>query len=72
MDGQISMEEVIKQTTTGVADLLSTATTVLTTGVGSIWTLITSNVYMEFVVGVSIVAISIGIFKRLLGAARRT
>lgn len=73
MDGQISIEELITQeTAVTVASLLGDAVTTLTTGVSSVWTLITSNVWMEFVVGVSVVSISIGIFKRLLSAARRT
>ncbi len=48
-----------------MATFLSDAVTVLTSAIGSIWTLATSNPLIAFGVGVTVVGVAIGVFTSL-------
>lgn len=48
-----------------IATLLSDAVTVVTSAVGSVWTMATGNPLLAFGIGVSILGVGIGLFAGL-------
>lgn len=60
---QISIWEVINQDAVTVASLLTTATASITTAVGSVWDIMTGNVWLSFMVGASVLAVGFRFFR---------
>lgn len=53
-----------------VASLLSSATTTLTTGVGSVWTMMTGNPLTSLFVGAAVLSMGFAFFRKVKRAAR--
>lgn len=66
---QITIWEVLEQDAVTVASLLSEATTVLTSAVSSVWSIMTGNVWMQFLIGASILSIGFRFFRKAKKAA---
>lgn len=60
----------ILQTAVTAATLLSEATTIITSGIGSTWDIITSNPMLTIFAGSSLLAIGFRFFKKAKRAAR--
>lgn len=63
------MEGEVPATSTGMAEIVSGNTAVLTTLVTNVWTMITGNPLLAFGVCVSLVSIGIGLFRKLKRSA---
>lgn len=70
--GQITIEEVITtgSTVTDAAGLLTTATTVITTAMGSVWDLIVGNPLLVVYAGAGLLALGFRFFRRAKRVAR--
>ena len=53
-----------------VASLLSSATTTLTTGVSSVWTMMTGNPLTSLFVGAAVLSMGFAFFRKVKRAAR--
>lgn len=58
------------QTETGLATWLATASSLATTAVGDVWTIVTGNVWMQFLIGVSVLMIGFRFLRRGVRLAR--
>lgn len=69
--GQITIEELINTGTTVTASsLLTEATTVITTAMGSVWDLITGNPLLIVYAGAGLLALGFRFFRRAKKVAR--
>lgn len=55
---------------TGLADFLTTAGNLVVSAMGIVWNIITGNVILTAFVGVSLISIGFGIFRRAKSAAK--
>lgn len=68
---QITIWEGLDQDTAVTAlTMLESATTVATQAISSVWGAITGNALLQFYVGVSILFVGVGLFRKIKRAAR--